>query len=598
MSNTVNGTERTAARSKTATAAGSRMLRRRIILGAAASGLLIIAVVALMVRQTYSVLEGLQQRVKYDEQMLEQCSALYASGLQMGQATRNIILNPSDTKAAANHQAAWGEVTTALNVAGELTETFVPGNTQQREQLRALSALMTEDEQLQMKAQAMARNNDRDGAVAFINTQETKRWRDAKKIILAMRDSQRAKMEADLLVLAAETERMWYVLSGSVLMLLAMIGVACVYFLRNVVTPIGQVASALHHADIHSTLQSGRTDEIGELEQAFDSFVADIRSTLERVSATSVNVVHAGRRITAATDQLSHGAAAQSSQTAEVSDSMDRMAGSMEAMSQQAESAVRAAADAEESARHGGTVVNSTIEGMQRIAVVVNNSASQIKALGASSDRIGEIIGVIDEIADQTNLLALNAAIEAARAGDQGRGFAVVADEVRKLAERTSRATKEIAGMIRQIQTDTGNAVSSMDEGTREVGEGIVRAENAGTVLSGIVEKAHSVADAVQSIVGSSGSQTEAGRRVSDKVKMINEVTRQVESDAVEIAGITIDLNNESEELQQLLGKFSLGAGASAPHRSGKKEHRDASIPKSSTGTRSTSMMITEGEDQ
>ncbi len=598
MSNTVNGTERTAARSKTATAAGSRMLRRRIILGAAASGLLIIAVVALMVRQTYSVLEGLQLRVKYDEQMLEQCSALYASGLQMGQATRNIILNPSDTKAAANHQAAWGEVTTALKVAGELTETFVPGNTQQREQLSSLTSLMNEDERLQMKAQEMAKNNDRNGAVAFINTQETKRWRDAKKIILEMRDAQRAKMEADLLVLAGETERMWYVLSGSVLMLLAMIGVACVYFLRNVVTPIGQVASALHHADIHSTLQSGRTDEIGELEQAFDSFVADIRSTLERVSATSVNVVHAGRRITAATDQLSHGAAAQSSQTAEVSDSMDRMAGSMEAMSQQAESAVRAAADAEESARHGGTVVNSTIEGMQRIAVVVNNSASQIKALGASSDRIGEIIGVIDEIADQTNLLALNAAIEAARAGDQGRGFAVVADEVRKLAERTSRATKEIAGMIRQIQNDTGNAVSSMDEGTREVGEGIVRAENAGTVLSGIVEKAHSVADAVQSIVGSSGSQTEAGRRVSEKVKMINEVTRQVESDAVEIAGITIDLNNESEELQQLLGKFSLGAGASVSNGSGKKEHRNASIPKSSTGTRSPSMMITEGEDQ
>ena len=118
---------------------------------------------------------------------------------------------------------------------------------------------------------------------------------------------------------------------------------------------------------------------------------------------------------------------------------------------------------------NGGEVVKLTVEGMNRIAKVVGDASSVVKELGNSSNQIGEIIQVINDIADQTNLLALNAAIEAARAGEQDRGFAVVADEVRKLAERTTKATQEIASMIKQIQQDTGNAVESIESGNQEV---------------------------------------------------------------------------------------------------------------------------------
>ena len=172
--------------------------------------------------------------------------------------------------------------------------------------------------------------------------------------------------------------------------------------------------------------------------------------------------------------------------------------------------------------KQGGKVVGETIEGMKRIADVVNKSAETVKELGKSSDQIGEIIGVIDDIADQTNLLALNAAIEAARAGEQGRGFAVVADEVRKLAERTTKATKEIAGMIKKIQSDTTGAVQSMEAG-HEGGRARDRlADKAGTSLTEIVGVSQKVTDMVTQIAAASEEQSSASEQISKNVEAIS----------------------------------------------------------------------------
>jgi methyl-accepting chemotaxis protein len=195
---------------------------------------------------------------------------------------------------------------------------------------------------------------------------------------------------------------------------------------------------------------------------------------------------------------------------------------------------------------------------MNRIAAVVNQSAQTVKALGKSSDQIGEIIGVIDDIADQTNLLALNAAIEAARAGEQGRGFAVVADEVRKLAERTTKATKEIAGMIKQIQGETTGAVSAMEEGTKEVEQGKELAEKAGVSLKEIVEVSQRVTDMVAQIAAASEEQSSASEQISKNVEAISAVTGETASGTQQIARAAEDLNRLTENLQQLVGRFKL----------------------------------------
>ncbi len=307
-----------------------------------------------------------------------------------------------------------------------------------------------------------------------------------------------------------------------------------------------------------TAIPENKDDDIGRLYDGFNKSVKNIKGIIESVTLAVQDAANASAQISSSTEQMAAGSHEQSSQTHEVAIAVEEMTRTIMDTTKNSASATEAAKKSGMIAKEGGKVVKETIVGMNRVAEVVKKSAETVHALGKSSDQIGEIIQVIDDIADQTNLLALNAAIEAARAGEQGRGFAVVADEVRKLAERTTKATKEIAAMIKQIQKDTTEAVVSMQEGTAEVEKGKDLADKAGQSLEQIISGAVEVVDISSQVAAAGEEQSATAEQISRSIEAISTVTGQNSSGIQQIARAAEDLNKLTDNLESLIGRFKI----------------------------------------
>ncbi len=316
-------------------------------------------------------------------------------------------------------------------------------------------------------------------------------------------------------------------------------------------------------ADGDLTVQATVTEDItGTIADSINYAIGVLRDLVSTINQSAIQLDGATRQTQSLSQHLAKAATAQAKQIFSATESAGTMAGSTEEISGNAERAADVARHSVDVAHKGGDAVRRTIDGMNTIRETIQETSKRIKRLGESSQEIGNIVELINDIAEQTNILALNASIQASMAGDAGRGFAVVADEVQRLAERAAAATRQIEALVRTIQTDTNEAVVSMERSTTDVVGGALLAENAGAALEEIEQVSNQIASLVQNISASSRQQAASAQNIARNMQVLKEISTQTTETTGATSQAIAKLAELSADLRKSASGFRLPAGA------------------------------------
>lgn len=299
-------------------------------------------------------------------------------------------------------------------------------------------------------------------------------------------------------------------------------------------------------------------DFTGAIADSINFAIDQLRDLVSRITETSQEVARYTQDTQNITNQLAEASEHQAQEIAGASAAMNEMALSIDQVSANASESADVALRSVQIASNGADVVNRSIEGMDHIREQIQETSKRIKRLGESSQEIGNIVSLINDIADQTNILALNAAIQASMAGEAGRGFAVVADEVQRLAERSASATKQIEGLVKTIQTDTNEAVISMEQTTAEVVRGANLAKDAGIALDEIQTVSGDLAKLIASISDAAKLQSASASHIATTMNVVQEITSQTTTATFDTARSVSELASMAESLRESVTDFKL----------------------------------------
>jgi len=299
-------------------------------------------------------------------------------------------------------------------------------------------------------------------------------------------------------------------------------------------------------------------DFTGAIADSINFAIDQLRDLVSRINETSQEVSRYTQNTQNITNQLAEASEHQAQEIAGASSAISEMATSIDQVSANASESAEVAQRSVQIASNGADVVNRSIEGMDTIREQIQETSKRIKRLGESSQEIGNIVSLINDIADQTNILALNAAIQASMAGEAGRGFAVVADEVQRLAERSTSATKQIETLVKTIQADTNEAVISMEQTTAEVVRGANLAKDAGIALDEIQKVSGDLAKLIASISDAAKLQAASAGHISSTMSIVQEITSQTTSATFDTARSVSELASMAESLRESVTDFKL----------------------------------------
>jgi len=484
---------------------------------------------------------------------------MYAQGLQLGQATRNILLDPANPKAYANHEKARKDFLAAREEAGKAAtrlNVFV-------DKLQQLDTLIGTQTDAQAAVIAAVKGGQEAEAKSLLNSKETPAWRKLKQALLDDIDAIH-KLTAQRRDEVSASASRFQTISLILAVLAVLVGIVSVVTTQAFVRR--ELGGELSYAkDVAREVAQGNLSrQVAVAASDRDSLLAALVQMQQSLRTLTGNIGRHAQTVTGATRELAVSANTVATGSADQLASAESMMANAGALTQslgQVSASVDAArALSEESdaiSRQGTQVIDRAVEGAQQVAASVRETAVTLEELGQQTAQISTILAVISEIANQTNLLALNAAIEAARAGEQGRGFAVVADEVRKLAERTTQSTAEISTMVGAIQGGTKRAVEAMEAGVKQVEGGVELSRQAQQAFTRMGESAQQVKAVVAEIGGAISVEGSAEQelehhleRVRSLIRANDDAIRQVTQSTSRLEGMAADLQREVAHLR------------------------------------------------
>ena len=469
----------------------------------------------------------LDKLINVEQALLLNLNEMYAQGLQTGQATRNIILNPQDESAKKNDTKANEDFLKANEEAINLASGPL------KQELEKIKTLWEEDHKLKVEAQQLALSGKKDEAIALLLKVETPKWRELKDILLKKTEEQK-NLFKNHLEQHKKNGKKQSVLIGIIILISIFLSVLMMTVtIRKIAQPLIDLTAKVEQltkGDLSVTIDYNSQDEVGILAHNMNMMVQSFNNVVKQIKEKSSLLSKESDNLSATSEEM-----ATSSQ--EVAKAMQQVAAGASTQAQDLANIAALTENTAAKANVGKEEMNNLVKSIQQIKSSFELVVEKVKTLASSIMNISNVTNAITEISDQTNLLALNAAIEAARAGEAGKGFAVVAEEVRKLAEKSKSSTDEITKIILSVQSDANEVIKTSDNVDDFIKEQV---------------------KAVEASVGAFGDILQAVDEIANSIQQISAVTEENSASAEEVAATSEQLSASSEELAAIAQNLTL----------------------------------------